>query len=179
MLLSPPPLTRYRALTPSDLDAVMRLEVQAYDFPWTRGNFVDSLLAGYWAHALFQCSTPPDDSPAELLAYAWAMAGVGEVHLLNITVARARQGRGYARFLLDRLVAWCQETRADDLWLEVRPSNARAIALYERYGFETVGRRPNYYPANHGRREDATVMSLKNLGCRSMPSSGAEKGAAT
>jgi ribosomal-protein-alanine N-acetyltransferase len=179
MLLSPPPLTQCRPLTSRDLDAVMRLEVQAYDFPWTRGNFVDSLLAGYWAHALFQSEAPSDDCPAELLAYAWAMAGVGEVHLLNITVARSSQGRGYARFLLDYLVAWCQEIQADDLWLEVRPSNARAIALYERYGFETVGRRPNYYPANHGRREDATVMSLQHLRCRTVSSLTAEKGAAT
>ena len=150
-----------RALTTADLDAVMHIEGQAYEFPWTRGNFIDSLVAGYWAQALFRPGDTAASSAPELLAYAWAMSGVGEVHLLNVTVALGAQGRGHARFLLNRLSEWSRSLPADDLWLEVRPSNLRAIALYERYGFQTVGRRPAYYPAANGGREDAIIMNLK------------------
>ncbi|MFN9709204.1 MAG: ribosomal protein S18-alanine N-acetyltransferase [Burkholderiales bacterium] len=167
--VSAPPGTECRALTATDLDAVMHLEVQAYDFPWTRGNFLDSLLAGYWAYALFQCSAEPQEKSPALLAYAWAMAGVGELHLLNITVARCCWGRGYAQFLLDRLVAWGHEIHAEDLWLEVRPSNLRAIALYERYGFKSIACRRHYYPALAGGREDAMVMSFKPFGGQTIP----------
>jgi len=146
-----------RPLTVAELDQVMPIEVQAYEFPWSRGNFIDSLAAGYWAQGLFGTD---ENFASRLLAYAWAMPGAGEVHLLNLTVAPALQGRGHARLILDHLVAWSRNLPADKLWLEVRPSNQRAISLYEHYGFQTVGRRPGYYPAAHGRREDATVMSL-------------------
>lgn len=149
-----------RAITTDDLDAVMHIEGQAYEFPWTRGNFVDSLVAGYWAQALFQRGNHLSSSGPDLQAYAWAMSGVGEVHLLNLTVAPGAQGRGHARFLLNRLLEWSRSLSADDLWLEVRPSNLRAIALYDRYGFQAVGRRLAYYPASSGGREDAVVMSF-------------------
>ena len=176
--VSAPPGTECRALTGADLDAVMRVEMQAYDFPWTRGNFLDSLSAGYWAHALFHESAESPVQSSGLLAYAWAMAGVGEVHLLNITVARCSWGRGYAHFLLDQLVAWSQEIHAENLWLEVRPSNSRAIALYEHYGFKNIAFRPHYYPTLTGRREDAMVMSFKLLGCQASPPNGLSWGGA-
>lgn len=151
-----------RPLTLADLDAVLHVEAQSYEFPWTRGNFVDSLAAGYWAQALFRHGDddPVTVRPSLLLAYAWAMPGVDEVHLLNLTVAPSVRGRGHARALLDHLVAWSVLQGAHQLWLEVRPSNARAITLYERYGFRGVGRRPGYYPAARNQREDATVMGL-------------------
>ena len=92
--------------------------------------------------------------------YFIAMEGVDEMHLLNLTVAPAEQGQGHARRMLDALVAICRERHAAQLWLEVRESNSRARALYLRYGFRHVGVRRDYYPAEFGRREDATVMSL-------------------
>jgi ribosomal-protein-alanine N-acetyltransferase len=162
--MSPPgaaaPALLMRPLYVADLDAVLRIEAQAYEFPWTRGNFIDSLAAGYWAHALYGVGDGDRGSAPELLAYAWALPGVEELHLLNLTVAPGARGRGHARCLLDHLVAWGRTQRATQLWLEVRPSNLRAIALYERYGFRSVGRRPGYYPAAQGQREDATVMGL-------------------
>ena len=88
------------------------------------------------------------------------MAGVEEMHLLNITVAPHAQHRGHALYLLDALVALCRERGARQLWLEVRESNARARTIYLRRGFAHVGRRKGYYPAAHGQREDAVVMSL-------------------
>ncbi len=159
-----------------DLDAVLHIEAQSYAFPWTRGNFIDSLAAGYWAQALFRRDDDANVVRPGMVAYAWAMPGVDEVHLLNLTVAPWARGRGHARSLLDHLVAWSLAREARQLWLEVRPSNARAIALYERYGFRTVGRRPGYYPAPHGRREDATVMGLALAPAAPRPSNPAEDG---
>ena len=151
-----------RALLPmmiGDLKAVVAIESAAYDFPWTRGNFVDSLAAGYLARVL--CT-----APGRIVGYFVAMKGVGEMHLLNLTVAPSEQGQGHARHMLDELVALCRVQRAEQLWLEVRESNARACGLYARYGFKHVGVRRGYYPALHGRREDAAVMSLDVAGSR-------------
>jgi len=145
-----------RPMTTAHLDAVMAIEVAAYPFPWTRGNFIDSLAAGYSARVLH-------GERGELLGYFVAMPGVDEMHLLNITVAPAAQGRGHARVLFDALLALCHAQPARSLWLEVRASNAKARAMYAHLGFAQVGVRKGYYPAPFGRREDAAVMSLQIL----------------
>lgn len=144
-------------MTVQQLDTVLAIEHAAYSFPWTRGNFVDSLAAGYPARVLY-------GSQGELLGYFVAMEGVDELHLLNITVAPEAQRRGHARFMLDELCALCRERGAQQLWLEVRESNLRARAIYEHYGFRHIGMRRGYYPASRSThasgREDAVVMSL-------------------
>lgn len=137
----------------ADLDAVLAIENAVYEFPWTRGNFIDSLAAGYSARVV-------RNERRELIAYWVAMAGVQEMHLLNLTVAAAWQHRGLGRAMLDSLAASSREAGAEFLWLEVRQSNLRARAVYERYGFEAVGWRRGYYPAAAGTREDAGVMRL-------------------
>ena len=148
---------RLEPMTMARLDAVMAIESAAYAVPWTRGNFVDSLASGYLAQCLLdECGT--------LLAYSVAMQGPGEMHLLNLTVAPQHQGRGYARHMLDALVAACRLGGSTHLWLEVREGNARARSLYRRYGMVEAGRRRAYYPATLDGRmpksEDAVVMSL-------------------
>lgn len=140
-------------MTVADLDAVLAIENAAYEFPWTRGNFIDSLAAGY--HARMLC-----DGRGGVRAYWVAMPGVQEMHLLNLTVAPAWQHQGLGRAMLDALVASSREAGAEYLWLEVRESNQRARAVYERYGFAAVGWRRGYYPAAAGTREDACVMRL-------------------
>jgi len=147
---------QFEAMTPAWLDAVLRVEESAYPQPWTRGNFIDSLNAGYQAQLL----TAGNDPDAQLLGYFVAMKGVDEVHLLNITVAPDHQRQGWARIMLDGLAIWSRAQGAQWLWLEVRVSNARAKAVYECYGFRHVGTRRNYYPAGASAREDAVVMSL-------------------
>jgi ribosomal-protein-alanine N-acetyltransferase len=141
-----------RPMAKADLDRVLAVEVQAYGFPWSRGNFADSLAAGYTAELLEQRN-------CTLIGYYLGMPGVGEMHLLNLTVAPAFQGRGFAHRLMDRLEARARELGLTSLWLEVRASNARARALYGRRGFTEVGVRRGYYPAASSRREDAVVMS--------------------
>ena len=142
------------AMNSAQLDAVLAIEVAAYAFPWTRGNFIDSIAAGYPARVLV-------DSRGAMLGYFIAMSGVDEMHLLNITVAPAVQGCGHGRRMIAALIAQCRAHAALQLWLEVRESNARARAIYARLGFAQQGIRKGYYPAPFGRREDAVVMSLR------------------
>jgi ribosomal-protein-alanine N-acetyltransferase len=137
-----------------ELEAVLAIEESAYEFPWTRGNFIDSVVAGYWSQLLVGPSS-------QLLGYMVAMHGVDEMHLLNLTVAPGHQRCGHARFMLDALVDHCEMLHASRLWLEVRESNRRGRAVYERYGFRTLGWRTGYYPAPRAQREDAVVMSLR------------------
>ena len=141
-----------RVMTVQSLDAVLAIEVQAYTFPWTRGNFIDSLAAGYLARVLLA-------EDGELIGYFVAMQGFEEMHLLNLTVAAPHQGRGHARRLLAELYALSASCCATAVWLEVRESNERARALYGREGFVEAGRRRDYYPAPQGRREDALLMT--------------------
>ena len=143
----------FQPLSLERLDEVVAVERAAYDHPWTRGNFQDSLRSGYQAQAL--------GANGVLLGYFVAMKGVDEVHLLNLTVAPAYQCQGWGRVMLDGLALWARSQGAQWLWLEVRVSNARALRMYECHGFRRVGERKNYYPAAHGQREDAVVMSLK------------------
>jgi ribosomal-protein-alanine N-acetyltransferase len=143
---------RIAAMGEDDLVEVMRIENSRYPFPWTLGNFRDSLRAGYRTCCL--------RDPAErLLAYAVLMIAVEEAHLLNITVAADAQGRGLGRWLLDHMVDHARVGGALAVLLEVRPSNERALRLYERYGFDVIGCRRGYYPAQGG-REDAIVMRI-------------------
>ena len=141
-----------RVMTVGQLDAVLAIEVQAYPFPWTRGNFIDSIAAGYLARVLIAAD-------GELVGYFVAMPGFEEMHLLNVTVSSRHEGQGLARRVLAELDARSASFAATAVWLEVRESNARARALYERDGFTEAGRRRDYYPAPAGQREDAILMT--------------------
>ena len=154
-----PRQVRLEAMTEGWLGEVARIEKSAYPHPWLAGNFADSIKAGYPAQMLLADNHPPDSDP-ELLGYFVAMKGVDEVHLLNITVAPAHQGQGFARLLLDALTLWSRGQGAEWLWLEVRVSNTRARQIYAHYGFGHVGTRRDYYPLSSFKREDAVVMSL-------------------
>ncbi|MQY51238.1 ribosomal protein S18-alanine N-acetyltransferase [Rhodocyclus tenuis] len=133
-----------------DLDALMQIETDVYPFPWTRGNFADSLRTGY---SCWVCRVA-----GELVGYAVIMFAVDDAHLLNITVARARHGKGYGARLLAQAITVARRAHARILLLEVRPSNARAIALYRSFGFRQIGVRRGYYPTENG-REDALVLT--------------------
>lgn len=148
-----PAACRLVPMREADLPEVMAIETQAYEFPWSLGNFQDSLHSGYHGRLLRR------DEDGALLGYFVAMAGVDEMHLLNISVAPPHQRQGHALRLLRELCELSRTGGAQQLWLEVRVSNERARHLYERFGFQRVGLRRAYYPAAAGRREDALVMS--------------------
>ena len=134
-----------------DLAGVMAIESALYTHPWTRGNFADSLRAGY------ECRSYRVQG--ELIGYFVLLAAAGEAHLLNLSIAEAHQRRGYGTTLLNEATALARKLGAKDLFLEVRPSNRGAQELYYRYGFRKIAVRRDYYPARSG-REDALVLSL-------------------
>lgn len=136
-----------------DLDEIMEIENAVYPFPWSRGNFTDALSAGYSA---WVCRIG-----GELVGYAVIMMAVDEAHLLNISVAGKRQGMGFGARLLRHAMRVARRLGARSLLLEVRPSNAPALALYEHFGFVRIGLRKAYYPSFLG-REDGLVL-LRSL----------------
>ena len=139
----------FRPMQECDLPWVAAEDQRLYPYPWSEGNFADSLKAGYsaWIMTL-------DGAPA---GYGVIMKVLDEAHLLNISVVAAHQGQGWGRRLLDELCDVARAHQCEQMLLEVRPSNTPALGLYERYGFELIGRRKGYYPAAQG-REDALVM---------------------
>ena len=139
-----------RPMQPLDLDIVVDIEQGIYEFPWTPGNFGDSMAAGYrcWIFSLGN----------EVIGYAVVIHAAGEAHLLNLSIAVPWQRKGYGGRLLELIMAAARDHGATVLFLEVRVSNTGAQQLYARHGFTQIGVRRNYYPAAHG-REDASVLS--------------------
>jgi ribosomal-protein-alanine N-acetyltransferase len=140
-----------RPMRPSDVDEVLAIERDIYSHPWTLGNFRDSLQAGYSCWVL--------EYGPELVGYGVVMIGVQEAHLLNLSVRRGWQRRGLGRRLLEHFLEVAREAGARRMFLEVRPSNAAARALYAARGFREITVRRGYYPATVG-REDAILMGL-------------------
>lgn len=146
------PRLNFLPLKTADLDEVIAIERKIYEYPWSPGNFRDSVRAGY------HCRICRNEA-GELIAYGVLMMGVEEAHLLNLSVSACYQRRGYGACLLEHFFALARQHEARLMFLEVRPSNFAARALYEHKGFEQVGLRRGYYPSAHG-REDALVMSV-------------------
>ena len=142
---------RLEPMTGADLDEVVAAEKAIYTHPWTRGNFADSIAAGY------DCRTWRFGG--DLIGYFVLLVAAGEAHLLNLSIAATHQRRGYGSSLLDEVIRLARERNARQLFLEVRPSNTGAQALYSRFGFRRVAVRRGYYPAHSG-REDALVLQL-------------------
>ncbi|UJJ30492.1 ribosomal protein S18-alanine N-acetyltransferase [Halopseudomonas maritima] len=140
----------FRRMQESDLDAVLAVEFAAFSHPWTRGIFLDCIQSGHECWLAF--------SGRQQVGHGVLSAAAGESHLLNLTVKPESQGNGYGYALLDHLMAQARLRDAEEAFLEVRASNQTAARLYERYGFNEIGRRRNYYPAVGG-REDALVMA--------------------
>ena len=138
-----------RPMTAQDVPAVAEAEQLIHAFPWTPGNFSDALASGYLCRVA--------ELDGAMAGYAVVMPGVGEAELLDIGIVAGLQGRGLGGELLLRMLELARELGAQRMLLEVRPSNAAALALYGRQGFTEIGRRHNYY-ATGDKREDAIVM---------------------
>ncbi|MEO6138897.1 MAG: ribosomal protein S18-alanine N-acetyltransferase [Luteimonas sp.] len=148
--VEPSQSTSLRPMREEDLDAVLGIELRAYPFPWTRGIFQDCLRASYPAWVLHR--------EGVMIGYGMLSLAADEAHVLNVCAAPEEQGRGHGRRLLRTLLQQARTRGAQRVFLEVRPSNTGAIALYHAEGFNEIGRRPRYYPAKAG-REDAIVMA--------------------
>lgn len=143
---------RIAPLRVDDLAEVLPIEQQAYEFPWTQSNFVDSLRAGHSAWTL-------RSDAGELIVYAIVMLALDEAHLLNLTVTPTCQRFGFGWRMLEWMAENARSYGARTMLLEVRPTNIAAQQMYLRYGFERIGIRRGYYPAHQG-REDAIVMRV-------------------
>jgi ribosomal-protein-alanine N-acetyltransferase len=139
----------FRPMSEADIEAVLKIEYAAFSHPWTRGIFLDSLKS-------YDCWVMFDGQ--QQVGHGVINVIIDEAHLLNITIKPESQGRGFGLLLLERLMQRAMELKAGECFLEVRASNQLAYRLYERYGFNEIGRRRDYYPAVGG-REDALVMA--------------------
>jgi len=144
-------LYQFRPMQMGDLDTIMVIEPQIYPYPWTLGNFSDSLNSGYSGWVLMHID--------EIIGYSLMMMVLDEAHLLNLSIAKTYQKQGLGRTLLEHMVDIAKNNQMANMFLEVRQSNISAIALYENMGFNEMAIRRNYYPAANG-REDAVLMGL-------------------
>jgi ribosomal-protein-alanine N-acetyltransferase len=143
--------TTYVRMGEPHLDEIVAIEQAVHVHPWTRGNFADSISAGYHCWVAHRGGA--------LSGYGVVTIGAGEAHLLNLSVAPGWQRRGVGTELTRFFMRLARDYGAEKIFLEVRPSNAAARALYAAEGFAEVGVRRGYYPAPDG-REDAVVMEL-------------------
>lgn len=147
----PRPQVAYRRMRPDDLEAVAQLEKSLYAFPWSLGNFRDSVNAGYdcWVACHGE----------QVIGYAILMVALDEAHLLNIAVDGAWQNRGIGRAFLEFMLGTARQAKCQIVYLEVRPSNHAARHLYRKAGFQQIAIRPSYYP-DHAGREDALFLGI-------------------
>ncbi len=142
---------RFRPMSLADVPAVAAVERASYAFPWSDGVFRDCVRVGYFCRVV--------EVAGEVGGYAIMSCGAGEAHILNICVRSDLRSGGVGRRLMLYLLDRAREQHMQDIFLEVRPSNTVAIALYEALRFARVGLRKAYYQATGG-REDALVYKL-------------------
>ena len=144
--------TFMRTMTHEDLSVVSDIERQSYEFPWSHGVFRDCLLAGY------QCIVFERNN--EVVGYSILSIAAGEAHILNICIHSTYRSMGYGEKLLDEILFRARSSSVRQIFLEVRPSNEHALALYRKKDFHKMADRPAYYQASKG-REDANVLVKK------------------
>ncbi len=146
------PAYTVRAMQEDDVDAVMVIEESVYPFPWTAHIFKDCIRVGYICRLC--------EKDGEIMAYAVLSTGAGDAHLLNLCVSPAYRQQGIGRAMLRKMITLARERVVQTVFLEVRPSNHQARALYAQSGFNEIGTRKEYYPADKG-REDALILALE------------------
>jgi len=140
----------FRPMLAADLEEIMTIEHRSYPYPWTRLIFNDCLRAGY---CCWVC-----ERQGVIEGYGVTSIAAGESHLLNLCVRPESLQQGIGRKLLLHLISLARRQNAEMMFLEVRPTNHAARALYESMGFNELGSRREYYPAAHG-REDALILA--------------------
>lgn len=146
--------SQLRPMVIEDIEAVMEVELCAYEYPWSAGIFRDCLNVGY---SCWVCK-----AGHAVAGYAVMSMGAGEAHILNLCVRPEWRRHGLGRRLLKHMLGIARGHHADTALLEVRPSNQAAICLYDTMGFNEVGMRKAYYPAAKG-KEDAIIFALSLL----------------
>ncbi|WKE64938.1 ribosomal protein S18-alanine N-acetyltransferase [Gallaecimonas kandeliae] len=137
--------------SPADLPFIHRIEASQL-YPWSEAQLAGCFGEGYRVRLLWL-----EDEP---VGFSICQRVLDESTLFNICVLPEQRGLGLGKVLMKDLVDEARAAGDSALFLEVRAGNAPAIALYQRFGFEEVGRRKHYYPAG-SEREDALVMRLE------------------
>ncbi|RLB12216.1 MAG: ribosomal-protein-alanine N-acetyltransferase [Deltaproteobacteria bacterium] len=130
---------------------ILEIEKSSFTSPWGAVQFLDELtnpLSHIWALL----------EEKKIVGYICFWIVSDEIHIMNIAIHPAIRGKGMAKLLLNRLIDMARNKDISQIWLEVRPSNKPAIALYNGLGFKKVMIRKGYYSDTH---EDAIVMALK------------------
>ncbi len=141
-----------RDFSPVDVRAVALLEAECFSTPWSEQAILDSYKEG----VLFTLA----EEEGRVIGYAGLQTVLDEGYITNIAVSRDFRGRGVGSALVERLKEKAREKGLAFISLEVRQSNAAAIALYEKQGFKTVGKRKNFYTAP---LEDALIMTIEGF----------------
>ena len=136
-----------------DLEQIVKIEKDTNEHPWSLNNFKSSLDAGN--------STIVLKKENIIIGYAFFSITTTDSHLLNITVSRNYQGKGYGRKILEKVILQSSVLGATVIFLEVRISNHRAINFYEKFGFKRDAIRYEYYEGTP--KEDALLMSKQGL----------------
>lgn len=141
-----------RTMVHDDVAQVADIERRSYEFPWSHGVFRDCLLAGYHCVVI--------EREARVAGYSILSVAAGEAHILNLCIDPRYRQLGYGEQLLDEILERAATAEVSEVFLEVRPSNRKAIALYNKKGFRQVASRASYYQATDG-REDAAVLAKR------------------
>ncbi len=142
----------FRAVQESDLDTIVAIENSSHIHPWSKSVFRDCLRVSYVCDMLLS-----DDG--QVVVYGVMSVAAGEAHIFNVCVNKLCRRKGYGKKMMLHLLHKAKAQNASIVFLEVRQSNAPAISLYKKLGFEATGSRKDYYPAKDG-REDAVIMSM-------------------
>jgi ribosomal-protein-alanine N-acetyltransferase len=151
--VSPRDLMKVRYMGADDLAAVLKIEAQNYNYPWTQAIFQDCLRAPNYTCWVIE------GHEKEIKGYCIVSMAAGEAHIMNLCVAQDTQGMGAGRKMMEYAIDYLRG-KAQTIFLEVRPSNQKAIKLYQSLGFNEIGVRKDYYPTANG-REDAIMLALE------------------
>ncbi len=134
----------------NDVPRIIGLENDVYEFPWSQQIFRDCIRVGYdcWLAIVLD----------EIVGHAVISVAAGESHMLNLSIAKQYQGKGYGKLFIVFLLEVARKKQAGIMMLEVRPSNTHAINCYYSSGFNEIGCRKDYYPAPEG-KEDALLFA--------------------
>ena len=135
----------------SHLPEITRIEKESFSSPWSEASIESSIKSD-----LVQCVCLMSDE--NIAGYAMYSFLFEEGELLNVAIDPALRGRGFGDALLSHVISSASESKVENLFLEVRASNAPARSLYRKHGFEEIGIRKNYYRFP---TEDAVIMVLK------------------
>ncbi len=145
----------FREMTVDDIPDIMEIEKAVYTHPWSKGIFNDCIQVGYNCWVYFEQN--------KLLAYGLVSIAANEAHILNVCVSPDAQSRGLGKRMLHKLMQLASEKQGDSIFLEVRESNLIAQKLYDKEGFNRIGLRKNYYPAEDGREDGLVYAKELNL----------------